>query len=683
MKIKFGLLTFSIILVNSLLHAQNYTWQTGSGVLDSPGIYGTQGVPSQLNSPGSREPAASWRDGAGNLWIFGGSTSPALNNSFNDLWKYTPSGNTWTFMKGDQVSQQPGVYGTLNTPSPANKPGARSNSVSWTDAQGNFWLFGGIGQASNTQGNLSDLWKYDPTTNNWTWMNGSMYPNLPPSYGTLGVPGSDPGTRFGSTGWADNSGNLWLFGGMTFSNSVVERRNDLWRYNISTNQWTWVAGTNISNHPGNYGTQGTAAAANVPRARTLATGFTDASGNLWLFSGNDYASAFLNDLWRYSITTNEWTWMKGANTTNQAGIYGTQGVASTTTTPGSRFDASSWSDGAGNNFFVYGGSGYGSNNIGMDFLDDLWKYDVAGNQWTWLRGIGSFTQVAVFGTQGTPAPANKPGGMRHCATWTDAANNLWLFGGYGYGSTTSPVGYQNNLWRFGSCTPQYVSVSANSSVICTGNTATLTASGASTYSWSTSQTATTISVAPQVTTVYSVVSTAPNACYLPTNITMSVAALPVVTAITSNSLACVNTSVTLNAGGATTYSWQSGQVTQSITVEATNTVYVVTGTDANGCMKTATVTQAAGECTGINELDKVQQRLSIVPNPSRGYFSVVTSSQVELASVIIMNSLGQLQLKLSNVAANETIGTQLPKGLYYIYAEDAARQRYVGKMVVE
>jgi len=53
-----------------------------------------------------------------------------------------------------------GVYGTRGTAAANNTPGARRQPIAWTDASGNFWLFGG-----NSAGNvamLNDLWEYSP-----------------------------------------------------------------------------------------------------------------------------------------------------------------------------------------------------------------------------------------------------------------------------------------------------------------------------------------------------------------------------------------------------------------------------------------------------------------------------------------------------------------------------------------
>ena len=72
----------------------------------------------------------------------------------------------YTWVKGSNTINQLGVYGTKGVASSANTPGARSASVTWKDASGNLWLFGGD-QNNNlpTGGTLNDLWKYNPNTN--------------------------------------------------------------------------------------------------------------------------------------------------------------------------------------------------------------------------------------------------------------------------------------------------------------------------------------------------------------------------------------------------------------------------------------------------------------------------------------------------------------------------------------
>jgi hypothetical protein len=77
--------------------ANKWTWMGGSSTLPSPyqgnsGVYGTLGVPSAGNVPGSHGYASNWTDGSGNLWIFGGMGNAASGGGYlNDLWEFQPS----------------------------------------------------------------------------------------------------------------------------------------------------------------------------------------------------------------------------------------------------------------------------------------------------------------------------------------------------------------------------------------------------------------------------------------------------------------------------------------------------------------------------------------------------------------------------------------------------------------
>lgn len=61
--------------------------------------------------------------------------------------------------------------------------------------------------------------------------------------------------------------------------------NDLWNYNPSTNQWTWMHGSKQGNQQGVLGIQGTSSSSNLPGARYGAVSWTDVTGRLWLFGG--------------------------------------------------------------------------------------------------------------------------------------------------------------------------------------------------------------------------------------------------------------------------------------------------------------------------------------------------------------------------------------------------------------
>jgi len=208
-----------------------------------------------------------------------------------------------------------------------------------------------------------------------------------------------------------------------------------------------MGGSNLVNQKGTYGTQGTAAAGNVPGARYDASTWTDVTGNFWLFGGKGYDSTgtvgWLNDLWKYSA--GQWTWMTGSNLVGQKGTYGTQGTAAPGNVPGAREGAIHWTDAAGN-FWLFGGDGFDSAGT-ENLFNDLWRYSAG--QWTWMGGSNLASQKGTYGTQGTPAPSNIPGARISGVGWADSAGNFWLFGGYGIDSTGNVAGGNlNDLWKY-------------------------------------------------------------------------------------------------------------------------------------------------------------------------------------------------------------------------------------------
>ena len=103
----------------------------------------------------------------------------------------------WMWVSGDNVMDQVGTYGTKGTANASNVPGAREGAVSWIDTQGKLWLFGGSGYSGSSDGYLNDLWKFDPTTLQWTWVSGDNVVDQVGTYGTKGTPAPSnvPGAR--------------------------------------------------------------------------------------------------------------------------------------------------------------------------------------------------------------------------------------------------------------------------------------------------------------------------------------------------------------------------------------------------------------------------------------------------------------------------------------------------------
>jgi N-acetylneuraminic acid mutarotase len=281
----------------------------------------------------------------------------------------------------------------------------------------------------------------------WTWVAGSSSANQLTVPGTQGTPASTsaPGARSDPSGWVDASGVLWLFGGLGIdSTGSLGELNDLWKFDGSN--WTWVKGVTTKGASGTYGTQGTAASANIPGARHFTTTWKDSSGVFWLFGGYGRDASgnigYLNDLWKFNGT--DWTYVFGSSARNASGTYGTLGTGTAMTTPGSRHSSVSWVDSSGN-FWIYGGYGYDEDSTGAGPLSDLWKWD--GSKWTWVAGSNSISQLPTHGTLGTAAGANTPGSRIKAVAWTDSSDNLYLFGGQGYDSL-GIYDQLNDLWKF-------------------------------------------------------------------------------------------------------------------------------------------------------------------------------------------------------------------------------------------
>ena len=127
-------------------------------------------------------------------------------------------------------------------------------------------------------------------------------------------------------------------------------------------------------------------------------------------------------------------------------------------------------------------------------------------------------------------------------------------------------------------------VSAGADVaICTGNSTVLTASGATTYSWSTGQTGASITVDPTTNTTYTVTGFN-GACSATDSVDVTVYPLPSVS-ISGTLTYCIGSNTTLDAGSFVSYLWSNGETTQ--TISATAGSYTVTVTDSNGCSNTS------------------------------------------------------------------------------------------------
>lgn len=134
--------------------------------------------------------------------------------------------------------------------------------------------------------------------------------------------------------------------------------------------------------------------------------------------------------------------------------------------------------------------------------------------------------------------------------------------------------------------------------ICPGGTATLSASGATTYSWNTGATTSSILVTPSSNTNYTVTGTSFGTCTNTRTLSVTVGSAISIALTPSPSTICIGNSGTITASGATSYTWNTGSNASSIIITPTTaTTYTVAGT--------------SGSCSGTNTIS-----ISVSPNPT-------------------------------------------------------------------
>jgi gliding motility-associated-like protein len=192
-----------------------------------------------------------------------------------------------------------------------------------------------------------------------------------------------------------------------------------------------------------------------------------------------------------------------------------------------------------------------------------------------------------------------------------ATNYTWLPGGQNTAtlSITPPSGSNSYTLNGanGTCTATATvlvdvspspTLSVNSANICSGQTATLTASGAATYSWSANAggiISPSVTVNPTTTTVYTVGGII-GSCTDSIATTVTVSPTPTLSLPANSYTVCVGNSVGLSVSGATTYTWTTGTAlsctacANPISTPTANITYTVQGTTGSCVSAASTVT---------------------------------------------------------------------------------------------
>ena len=204
-------------------------------------------------------------------------------------------------------------------------------------------------------------------------------------------------------------------------------------------------------------------------------------------------------------------------------------------------------------------------------------------------------------------------------------------------------------------------LTVNNATICAGQTATLVASGALLYAWSTASISNSISVSPLTTTTYTVIGTNAIGCTSASLVTVVVNPMPIVSV--NSPTICSGQTATLTASGASTYSWNTGSLLNPILVSPTaSTIYSVTGTSL-GCSTTTVVTVIANPlpvmsvnsstiCIGQTTTLTASGANSYLWNTGSTSNPFIISPLVSTTYTVVGSTLGCTQLAISTVIVN-------------------------------
>ena len=437
-------------------------------------------------------------------------------------------GITLFFANGNICSAQ----WTTKTSIPANI--AQHGLVSHPN--GNIYLFNGYnGISSFSFSNI--FYIYNTLTNIWT-----MGPNVP--YAARGV-----GYCLGS----DN--NIYCIAGA--SGSVT---NSFVRFNPSTNTWSVLALCP------NGSFEGALASYN----------------NKVYYSGGELNETSLRI---YDISSNTWT----TGTSLPTGVMMHKMVST-------------------NNGFLYVFGGWSLNNGPISVVQ---RYNIASNTWSTVSAmptqknsygacLGSDGRIYII--CGKNAYVNGSGPFYSNVNIYDPVLNTWSTG------TSHPTAHGElaavssncGIFAIGGTSGSGLSinyflplssltnVSLTPSIgICVNQNATLTASGALTYTWNTGSNSTSIIITPTAATIYSysIFGTNSVGCTSANLFTVSATPLPTIS-LSSNTSICAGETFTINPAGASTFTISGGT---SIVSPSVSTIYSISGTAA-GCVSANSAT---------------------------------------------------------------------------------------------
>jgi gliding motility-associated-like protein len=223
--------------------------------------------------------------------------------------------------------------------------------------------------------------------------------------------------------------------------------------------------------------------------------------------------------------------------------------------------------------------------LSIDFYSDNCVWEI------FVNGISNYlsTQTNPYYYSGHQIKTS----VNLCSNWQPGTNNIIVHVKSGSNPFPTWTGFMAEVNLTQSTSPSTFTNSVNLSVnpsysVCSGSSISISATGATSYTWNPGGfTGQSIVVSPPTTTIYTVTGSN-GSCSSTATTSVNVTPSPTIIAL-NNGPVCSGGSVTLSASGAATYTWNPGQlVGSSVNVfPVGTTTYTVTGENA-GCLSSGT-----------------------------------------------------------------------------------------------
>lgn len=226
-----------------------------------------------------------------------------------------------------------------------------------------------------------------------------------------------------------------------------------------------------------------------------------------------------------------------------------------------------------------------------------------------------------------------------------------------------------------------VLILSGDTAFCSGESTTLSVSGANNYTWSNGTNGNTVVLTPTISSSFSVIGGVSPGCNDTAAIQLNVKALPAISISPLNSTICLGEQIKISGSGAYKYNWSTGDTTAQVQVAPlSSTVYTLTGSSEFGCDSAITSEVIVNACEALPE--DQQTVVKVYPNPSNGIVSVLNNSGGRM-QVEIHNSTGQLLMSKEMDASGEIDLSNFAKGVYHLSVFNNSQRLLHTKLILE